>query len=286
MGRIKDIPEDIKIQVVKNYLEKHLSLINSGKEFGLSQRAVESILKEYGVRKRTYTEAKQLARKYPCTDNYFKFQNHNMAYILGLIAADGSVAEKENLISIQLNADDEALLENIRVETGCSRPISFYEGKLTGQKMATFRNWSKDWKTDLSYYGIVPNKTFKLTPPELLSPEFRIDYIRGYFDGDGSIYSVDLQNRVFVEISGVSKKMIDWIRNELLNNYHIILNKELKETKSNGTIVYKIKIGSKKEIEKLYNLFYKNNSLFMKRKKEKFELLLNIPRDSNSSKEG
>ena len=278
--RRADISEEIKLKVIFNYLEKKMSLINSGKEFGLTQRNVEAILKEYNVKKRTYTEAKQLSRKYPCNDDYFKVQSHNMAYILGLLAADGSVSLKENLISIQLKKEDKQLLEQIRLEVQSQRPISDYDGKK--DTISTLRVWSKTWKDDLAHYGIIPKKTFTLQPPLLLSKQYIIDYIRGYFDGDGSIYQIKSENRVFVEIAGVCRQEINWIRDHLINTYYIIPNKETTEQKENGTIIYKIKIGDKNEINKLYHLFYDNNSLFLERKKEKFELLLNIPRDSNS----
>lgn len=283
MGRTLQIPKEVEEKVISNYLDKKLSLINSGKEFGLTQKVVERILRDYGVKKRTYAEAKQNSRTYSCDDNYFKVQSHNMAYILGLLASDGSVAKNENLVSVVLKSEDKDLLEKIRKETKVSRPLQTFFGSNTQSDYTSFRNWSKSWKDDLQHYGIVPQKTFKLTPPNLLLPEYRLDYIRGYFDGDGSIYSVESQNRVFFEISGASKLVIDWIRNELTNNYHIILNKELKETKNNGTIMYKVKIGSREELLKLYKLLYKNNSLALERKKKQFELLLNIPRDSNSS---
>lgn len=283
MGRTLEISKEIEEKVIKNYLDNKLSLVNSGKEFGLTQKVVERILRDYGVKKRTYSEAKQLSRKYSCDDNYFKQQNHNMAYILGLLASDGSISKKENLISIVLKSEDSELLKKIAIETKVSRPLDNFFGNNTQNYYTSFRNWSKTWKDDLQHYGIVPQKTFTLTPPDLLLPEYRIDYIRGYFDGDGSIYSVESQNRVFFEVTGASKPLIDWIRNELLNNYHILLNKESKEIKDNGTIMYKIKIGSKEELIKLYNLFYSNDSLYLERKKKQFELLLNIPRDSNSS---
>ena len=72
------------------------------------------------------------------------------------------------------------------------------------------------------------------------------------------------------------------INQELLNELKIEIRKNGKETLPNGTIIYKIKIGNKQELLKLFNLFYKDKILFLKRKKEKFENLLNIPRDSNS----
>ena len=243
---------------------------------------VEKILRKYGIKKRTYTESKQEGRKYSCNDDYFKVQSPNMAYILGLIASDGSVSKKENLIAIQLLESDKSILEEIRKETQSERPLSMYTRKNTGHIIATFRVWSKSWKDDLAHYGIVPNKTFILKPPELLKPEYRIDFIRGYFDGDGSIYSNPSQNKLGVDIVGASKEMMEWIHNELVNHYHLMLPRPATEVLNNGTVMYKVRTNSKEEVKKIYELLYSNGGLCMQRKKRKFETLLNIPRDSNS----
>lgn len=285
MGRTKEISEEVEKKVIYNYLNLRQGLQAAGRDFNLSQYMVEKILKKYNVKKRTYVEAKQEKRKYSCNDDYFKTQSSNMAYILGLLASDGSVSKKENLVAIQLAANDKNILEKIKNETESQRPLQFYIRKETGNEIVSFRTWSKTWKNDLAHYGIIPQKTFKLIPPYLLNDKYNIDYIRGYFDGDGSIYYVQNQNRVFVEITGASKIMIDWIQDRLINQYHIIINRPFVETLSNGTKIYKIKIGSKKEIEKLYKIFYKEKSFYIQRKKDKFHSLLNIPRDFNSLNE-
>ncbi len=276
MGRTKELSEEIERKIIYNYVELKQNLNTSGKNLGVTQYMVEKTLKKYGVKKRTYTEAKQAGRKFPCNDNFFKVQSSNMAYILGLLAADGSISKKENLIAIQLKATDKEILEKINEKTQNTRPLEFYIRKETGHEIASFRVWSAEWKKDLAHYGITPKKTFTLQPPDFLLPEYRIDYIRGYFDGDGSIYQLKTQNRVFFEISGVSKVMIDWIRNELVNHYHIFINKELIEHRPNGTVIYKIKIGSVEELNKLYTLLYKDKELFLTRKKEKFYSLLKL----------
>ena len=283
MGRMKNFSEEVKKQAIYNYVELHQGLQTAGKQFGISQFMMEKILKEYGIKKRTYTEAKQIGRKYTCDDNYFKNQNNEMAYILGLIASDGSISKKENLVAIQLQEEDKYILEKIREMTKTQRLLEEYIRRETGHKIYSFRNWSSEWKKDLAHYGICPQKTFTLQPPLFLNKKYNIDYIRGYFDGDGSIYRIESQNRVFFEITGASKIMIDWIYDQLTNQYHIYTNKKTQETLANGTVMYKIKIGDKTELKKLYNLLYDEKNFYLKRKKEKFENLLNIPRDSNSS---
>ena len=285
MGRMIDITEEQRKEIVRHYVELKESVYKICADFKLHQIQVEKILKEYGVKRRTYTEAKQEGRKYSCNDDYFKIQSSNMAYILGLLASDGNVSQKENAITIQLLAEDKELLEKIREETDSERPIKYHIRTRTGHEIASFKVWSKAWKDDLAHYGIIPNKTFKLIPPDFLLPEYRIDYIRGYFDGDGSIYTLTNCNRVFVSIVGASRQMIYWIRDELVNHYHIYANQITTETLSTGTVMYKLLVGSIEELEKLYEAFYQNDALYLPRKKEKFQLLLNIPRDSNSSVE-
>lgn len=292
MGRTKEFSEDIEKQAIYNYIEKKQGLQTAGKEFGISQYMMEKILKKYQIPKRTYTEAKQQGRKYPCNDDFFKVQSADMAYVLGFIAADGYISAKENCISIELQQQDKEILNKIAKVTGVTRPIQTQQ-RNTGKYTATLRNWSAAWKQDLSHYGIINKKTFTLKPPTLLLPEYRIDYIRGYFDGDGSISTFHATNNKGVkynkhsfEIVGASKQEIDWIRSELINHYHIILNKPSQCIVNVSTIIYKIITTNKDQIQKIYNLFYNTkSSLYLQRKKEKFETILNIPRDSNSSVE-
>ena len=177
------VPEENKQKVIDNYLFKKQGLQTAGKEFGYNQGMVESILKEAGIKKRTYTEAKQEGRKYSCND---KEQNSNMAYVLGFIAADGSIAKKENAIHINLSAIDGEILERIKLITESTRPIKYYTKNSTGQELVKFSVWSHEWKKDLEIYGITPAKTFTLKPPTFLNKKYAKDYIRGYFDADGS----------------------------------------------------------------------------------------------------
>jgi intein-encoded DNA endonuclease-like protein len=41
---------------------------------------------------------------------------------------------------------------------------------------------------DLEKWGCVENKTFKLNFPDFISEELIPHFIRGYFDGDGSVF--------------------------------------------------------------------------------------------------
>jgi len=84
MGRtLSELSKEQKEIILDNYVNKKQGLQTAGKEFGASQFAVERLLKEYKIKKRSYTEAKQALRKYFVNDDFFKTQSPDMAYLLG-----------------------------------------------------------------------------------------------------------------------------------------------------------------------------------------------------------
>lgn len=273
------INEKDKETLVYHYVTLKQGLVSSGKAIGVSQKKAKSILESCGVKIRTYEESKQLTRRYKIDDNFFKTQNRNMAYILGLIASDGNVAKKENQIGIQLLSKDKDILEKIKEVTKSSRPLDRYITK-DGKDTTKFAIHSAEWKKDLANYGIVPAKTFNLTPPFFLRPSYRIDYIRGYFDGDGCITFGKHGTSPSWSIVGASYSVVSWIRETLANDYGIITNSIETSTLLSGKKMYRITYYGFTKIKSIYNALYTDSPLFLQRKKEKFQTILNVPRDS------
>jgi len=94
--------------------------------------------------------------------------------------------------------------------------------------------------------------------------EYLADFIRGYFDGDGSIMQIK-NNRLNSAFTSGSKKFL----NKLLE---ILKQKAGIEGGSYDPSSYTIRFG-KKDTIRLGHYMYKNNpGLFLKRKKDKFIL--------------
>lgn len=268
----KHITDSIMDEVIYNYVNCHKGLIASGQKFGLSQRDVENILTLRGVQKRTLLEAKQSLRKYTVNDNFFKYQNADMAYLLGFLAADGSISSKENRIMIQLQKEDKALLEKINQLVESNREIKEYLTN-AGNETCKIEFCSSEWKKDLAIYNIIPNKTFTLLPPTYLDKKYYIDYIRGYFDADGTIYYNSNNYKYGFEIVGASKAMIEWIRGVFANDYGITNNGLSSSKTTSGCLMYKFGIYNKSKIKQIRNLlYYDDNLLCLIRKKKKFFL--------------
>lgn len=151
-------------------------------------------------------------------DSYFHSINTpEKSYWLGFLYADGSVKDKYNTVSIQLQKEDENHL------------CKFSEDIDSGYKIQDIRTdtshkcgidvISEEMVSDLMEHGCVPNKTHKDTLPELEEGQ-KIPFIRGYFDGDGSFrvyeYSKRTHLRWVITSSSVERleTMLSWLKDE------------------------------------------------------------------------
>ncbi len=145
-----------------------------------------------------------------------------MAYLLGLIMADGCVYK--NTLQYTVAKKDICILEFINKEFKSNYPIRFFlnNGK-DGVKLIFH---SKTMVEDLYKYNIFDRKTGKEKYPKLLNNELFPHFLRGFFDGDGCItFKKDNKNKrpvVFIDCS--SKIFLEQIRNKLSNIGYIRKN--------------------------------------------------------------
>lgn len=270
MKKYEETKEQVE-KIINNYVNKKYGLLKSGIEFGFSKNLTKRILIENGVKIRNNSEAH---RKYSLNEEYFNIESSNMAYILGFIAADGSVREKTNEVKITLSSIDKELLEKIRKELNSGRPLREYEDN-NGYSKVDLGFTSPVIKQKLKEYGIIPNKTLLLKPPYKLEEKYIPDYIRGYFDGDGSISKTGYHNNgLEFRIVSASKEILEFFEDYFHNKYnqsktHIHSRKK----EPNRLQLFDLRY-STNFTKELYNILYTPNSLCLKRKKDKYEQLL------------
>lgn len=166
-----------------SYYEKSSKVL--AEEIGCSQSYVEKIWRESNLKGKG-------SFRYYCNKNYFqKIDTSNKAYILGFIAADGCLYKRgghQGLIQISLNKKDIQILEDIKKELNSTHPINICDN------MASLSITSEEMFQDLNKIGIKPRKTWTINLNNIIEniPQSLVkDFIRGYFDGDGSITSSD-----------------------------------------------------------------------------------------------
>lgn len=273
--------EQIREKIIDNYVNKGYGQERSGREFGISGKTVKRILKENNIKIRDLNESICLSNQtndrtvqhYFKNDNFFSVQSHDMAWLLGFLASDGNVGKNDNMIRIELSIVDKEILEKIKEVTKIENPIKERIDK-RGFHFCSLEWSCRQHKQDLAEYGIIPCKTYILKPPFSLKEEYYIDYIRGYFDGDGTINLNHCShgNALRWGICGASKCVLDWIVQVFNKQYQIPvvnIHKDSSHVRDFYSIVY-----STNSTKKIYDILYTKNSLYLKRKKDKFQKLI------------
>lgn len=212
-------------------------------------------------------DIKKRKRKYNLNLDYFETINsQEKAYMVGFIAADGCVTiDKLNrhCLSINLKATDREVLDNFKKDLE-------YEGRIyelpprkrNPNPQVLIRINSKKIVTDLAKYNIVPRKTNTIKFTDNIEEEYISHYIRGYFDGDGSIGIYNNKYRIAIVCN--SKIMLESIEKYLRQNCNLNF-KNIYKRKSD----YSLQYACQKEIPRITEYLYKDANLYLKRKREK-----------------
>lgn len=109
------------------------------------------------------------------------------AYIFGFIIADGYVSKKRNVVAIELSHKDVDVLNKIKSFMDVNNNIAHRpRGGYDYVRLSICNSQIHD---DLISHGCTPRKTFNVRPKYFDSIKLQNAYLRGYFDGDGSIYT-------------------------------------------------------------------------------------------------
>lgn len=267
------VSKDIEDKIVENYLNGK-GLISSGKDFGIGPQKVRNILVSRNIKIRSYSESasisNSLRKKYFCNLDYFKNENQKMAYILGFISADGSISLEGNVLKISLARKDRELLEKIKNELEYTGDIKDYTNS-KGFDISSLSITCKEYKEDLAKYNIVPQKTYTFSFPKNLNKKYWIDFIRGYFDGDGSVSTAG-PHAIRFQICAHRREVLETIVNFFYEEYNIPkVNIQIAQREKNNLYFFQYSTSSTKEI---YNKLYYPNCICLPRKYEKYTALI------------
>jgi len=247
--------------VIENH--ERMSITEIGKQLGRTASSVENKKHRLGLKRE---------RLYNYNMDFFKNpMNEYSAYWLGFIGADGYIASCKE-ISIQLQRDDFEHLKKLNKCLQGNIPVTFFEkppryikGKLTGTSyICQIRIFSKEIVSDLAILGIYPKKSLTFCFPKLDNDYLTWCFIRGYFDGDGSIYYDERTNQLRTKITSGSP----YFRNsfcEFLNRFNI---KTYITEKGKG---FDCGITGKESTRIFLSNMYDNANMFLDRKYKKYQ---------------
>ena len=131
-------------------------------------------------------------------------------------------------------------------------------------------------KKGVLFWEIVETLEKKETPlngPETnLKNKYWIDYIRGYVDGDGSINYIQ-QGALRWQVCSATPEILEFIIDYFHEEYDIPKVKVYKTERKGSLYYFQYSTNATK---KIFNFLYTPNSIFLKRKKDKYIEVLNL----------
>lgn len=208
---------------------------------------------------RTISEAKRI---YSLDQTMFdKIDTEEKAYWSGFLFADGYNNEKTGSVILTLHNKDIDTLHKFNFFLKTNKPI----GKNTKDSSKVCVE-SKHMSKKLSEIGMIQKKTHVLEFPDIEKHLIR-HFIRGYFDGDGCVtYGKKLNQNIGVSVTS-TKSFLNKIINEI-DDIKFSFSKRHKDRIDN---IYTINMGGVCNIIKFYHYLYNDASIYMARKKNKFE---------------
>lgn len=226
-------------------------------------------------------------------ESYFKEINSpEKAYILGFMYADGYnwTGGKNRMVTISLQEDDVDILE--KIQSLLKEKSTIYNIKpncLNCKPQKRLQINSKSFSEDLKKLGCHQNKSKTLLFPsgDMVNSKFISHFIRGYFDGDGSVWEGKRKKMVVKDkkygsrerivhnvkfnITGTTS-IIEGIQNILVNN-KICKRNKLNTSKSTDNCI-QLEYSGRKQMKRFYEFIYKDATIYMNRKKQKFESII------------
>lgn len=192
------------------------------------------------------------------------------AYWLGFLYADGYVRSNRNEIGLGLKESDLEHVEKFRNFIGKPNKIQRIVRNVKGKEYIEYRYCiaNKQLKLDLCSAGCVPRKSLILEFPNerVVSPELINHFIRGYFDGDGSIslsHCRDENNNwkvLQIQLAGTYNFLSELKkRYDFLSNYSIC---------PHGSI-YILNFSKQNAVAAFLKAIYEDASVYLQRKYDK-----------------
>lgn len=245
--------------IIDMYVTQRMPTTKIGKKYNVSYKTICRLLDRNNIPRTSLCR-----RKYGLDEEYFdNIDSQNKAYILGFLSADGCNNMAKQTVSMALQEDDYSILESIRIEMKSERPLEYIDYSNKHDFGYTYKNqyrlllFSAHMCESLNRLGVTPSKSLSFRMPDI-NKNLYSHFIRGLFDGDGSIN----KTRSLVTITG-TKYICDKI-SEILKNEGI--ESHISDASNNNGITKVLIVSKTYSVNKFLSYIYQDSNLKLKRK--------------------
>jgi hypothetical protein len=187
----KNLSQESVDQLLNDY-KSGMTIKNISIKYNRNPSSIIKCLKKYNVYK-LYSHYEN-NRMHNINHTYFdSIDTEDKAYFFGLLFADGHTRKNKRGISLRLQEEDAYILEIFKIKANIESPLyKDIRSKDNPNWSDTYfiSIYSSQMAETLISYGMVPRKSLiKQFPKVILSSleDIQRHFIRGYFDGNGSI---------------------------------------------------------------------------------------------------
>lgn len=253
------------------YIKEKVSTKRIIEKLGIGMGTLHRLFKMYGIETRTKIEGKRLEKSQNVNANVSFFQNDTAEkfYVVGLIASDGFV--RGNIISF--TSKDYELAKFFADTIGFKNAIREETHKLSSKVTYSYKVQfsSAEIVAILLEYGVTERKSLSFFPTNVPN-EFLADFLRGVFDGDGSVSF--LKRRDTGALSSkftivTASEDFALFMHKAFSELGVPINKMICDKRGNK--LYSVSAGNRKSIASITKWLYGNQfeKFGLSRKKEK-----------------
>lgn len=258
----------------EKYNGQHLSLVDIAKLINCTEDTIGLAMRKFGLEIKR--DRRGNAIKHNVNENIFHIiDTPEKAYWLGYITADGCISDDKkrrksgytyhyHRLTFCISKKDRYILESFRYFIS-GEDIKIQDNTVHAfgkeYEQSSMKVSSKTITDDLMKHGIMPRKSGNEKPPIGLPDYLVRHFIRGEFDGDGSV-SISSKNLLRITIVG-SKNLMEWIKQQF--GYGSI-RKDLK-----SPMLYEFQLYEQSEVLRFYKWLYDGATMYLPRKKAVFD---------------
>ena len=231
-------------------LADHKNAMGIARVSGYNEYTINQWIRKFDL-KNEYDNQKH----YLLDENYFEIiDTEHKAYWLGFLMADGWMRIDQNVFGICLKSSDAYMIESFCNDIN-------YNGKIKNtDKDSRVNICSKKLCKDLINLHITPRKTGCEVLPEQIPEELVHHFIRGFFDGDGSV--PDIKCFTFF-LCSASYNILEDINDVFIKNLEVSAPIRRRSDKDKRFYNYSL---YSKNAETVFNWIYSDATIFLQRK--------------------
>ena len=232
-----------------------------GRELHIDYTSACRILRDRGIERRT-------RRKWFFDEAFFQRSDDRVAYWMGFLMADGNLSRVGNTwtLSLALNSVDRHSLECLCQDLNLSCDVLSTRTYRKTRQLVTLELTHRSLQDWLLPWGIIPRKSYNFVEPTIPLERYP-GFLRGWFDGDGSV-RMDKRTHQYMAVLVGNLPGMEWYE-QALRKIGFRGKTRIRYQQNEIGSAHSLIIGRRDDVFELYDLLKVQEGLRLDRKWDK-----------------